>query len=220
MPRQTFHNLPPDKRARFVDAALDQFARLPYDQASITALIASLGIAKGSFYQYFDDKFDLFTWLLSEAGARKQQGSDQAMAQAGTDFFGGLRLGYAAGLRLWREDPRLAAVSLQLNQPSREPRLQALRRQVHAHTSAWLAEQLARGQRDGQVRTDLDLGVMTALVQATLSEGLLGALLARAGTDLDAVLQEPERLAAVGEADLEQVIDQALAYLRGAIGVR
>jgi len=64
MPRQTFFNLPDEKRQAFLSAAIDEFAENDYEGASISRLVAKLGIAKGSFYQYFDDKLDLYFFLI------------------------------------------------------------------------------------------------------------------------------------------------------------
>lgn len=216
MPKDTFFNLPAEKRARFVDAALATFARSPYDQASITALTKHIGIAKGSFYQYFDDKFELYVWLLGEVAKRKQA----LVAGAGDgDLWSRLRELYGAGLVMWREEPRLAAVMIHLDQPSREPRLEALRLQRVQMSTAWLRDQLERGVAEGSVRADLDLDVASRLVHATLSEGLLRAFLARAGVDQAALVEEPQALQSLADSDLEQVIGEALRYVRGGIGV-
>lgn len=64
MPKQTFKNLNPAKQERFYKAALAEFSSKGYHQASITQIVKKLDIAKGSIYQYFDDKFDLHQYLL------------------------------------------------------------------------------------------------------------------------------------------------------------
>ena len=64
MPRPTFFNLPEEKRNALVAAAIDEFAENDFQSASISRLVANLGIAKGSFYQYFDDKRDLYFYLI------------------------------------------------------------------------------------------------------------------------------------------------------------
>jgi AcrR family transcriptional regulator len=64
MPKDTFFNLPADKRALIRDVAISEFARYSYDAASINRMVAEAGIAKGSFYQYFEDKRDLFLYLM------------------------------------------------------------------------------------------------------------------------------------------------------------
>ena len=60
MPKDTFYNLPDEKRALIEDVAMREFATCGYDKASISRIVDTCGISKGSFYQYFLDKKDLF----------------------------------------------------------------------------------------------------------------------------------------------------------------
>ncbi len=72
MPKPTFFALPDDKRARVIDAAVVEFARVPYAKASLDVVAKNAGVSKGSLYQYFDDKRDLYGWLvLTAMPARK-----------------------------------------------------------------------------------------------------------------------------------------------------
>ena len=64
MVHQTFLNLPEEKRARILDSAVDEFVRLPYERTSINRIIENAGIPKGSFYQYFDSKDDLYGYCI------------------------------------------------------------------------------------------------------------------------------------------------------------
>ncbi|HSL43824.1 MAG TPA: TetR/AcrR family transcriptional regulator [Anaerolineales bacterium] len=65
MPKQTFFNLPEEKRETIVNAAVDEFAEYGLENASTNRIVKNSGIAKGSFYQYFEDKQDVFIYLLS-----------------------------------------------------------------------------------------------------------------------------------------------------------
>ena len=58
MPKQTFFNLPEDKRENLINIAIEEFAENDYQTASISRIVANAGIAKGSFYQYFENKED------------------------------------------------------------------------------------------------------------------------------------------------------------------
>lgn len=49
-----------------MEAAEKEFARVPLSQASIANIIKSAEIPRGSFYQYFENKEDLYYFLLSE----------------------------------------------------------------------------------------------------------------------------------------------------------
>ena len=64
MPTTTFFNLPPPKREKLLNAAIAEFARRPYGEVSINRIIQGAEIPRGSFYQYFADKTDLFQYVL------------------------------------------------------------------------------------------------------------------------------------------------------------
>ena len=53
MPTSTFFNLPPPKRERLLRAAVEEFSRKPFGEASINRIVQKAEISRGSFYQYF-----------------------------------------------------------------------------------------------------------------------------------------------------------------------
>ncbi len=65
MPKQTFLNLPVEKRNTIIHAAIEEFAEYGLENASTNRIVANSGISKGSFYQYFEDKQDVFMYLLT-----------------------------------------------------------------------------------------------------------------------------------------------------------
>ncbi|MDQ0228978.1 TetR/AcrR family transcriptional regulator [Metabacillus malikii] len=66
MPKVTYHNLPDDKKQKLIDAAKQEFSRVPLYKASISNIVKTAKIPRGSFYQYFEDKDDLYYYLLNE----------------------------------------------------------------------------------------------------------------------------------------------------------
>ena len=72
MPKSTYINLPQKKQTRILDIAAQEFAEHPYAVASVSKIVRQAGIAKGSFYQYFEDKFDLYQTLI-ENGIKVKQ---------------------------------------------------------------------------------------------------------------------------------------------------
>jgi len=66
LPKVTFHNLPEIKKQTLILAAKKEFSRVPLYEASISNIIKTAKIPRGSFYQYFEDKEDLFFYLLNE----------------------------------------------------------------------------------------------------------------------------------------------------------
>ena len=65
MPTNTFFNLPAEKKHKILKAANKEFARVPLEQASIKNIVEDAEIARGSFYQYFENKRDLFEYIMT-----------------------------------------------------------------------------------------------------------------------------------------------------------
>lgn len=65
MPTNTFFNLPAEKKHKILKAANKEFARVPLEQASIKNIVEDAEIARGSFYQYFENKQDLFEYIVT-----------------------------------------------------------------------------------------------------------------------------------------------------------
>ncbi|MFD6508518.1 TetR/AcrR family transcriptional regulator [Bacillus sp. NPDC060175] len=66
MPKQTFFNLEREKKEVLIQAAMKEFSRVPLFEASISNIIKDARIPRGSFYQYFEDKEDVFFFLLND----------------------------------------------------------------------------------------------------------------------------------------------------------
>ena len=71
MPTDTFFNLSKEKKDRVLQAAIAQFANKGYSKASVTQIVQDAKIAKGSFYQYFIDKKNLYKYIVKLAINKK-----------------------------------------------------------------------------------------------------------------------------------------------------
>lgn len=65
MPTNTFLNLPEEKQKKIIEASYKEFERVPIEQVSIKNIVETAEIARGSFYQYFEDKDDLFEYVMN-----------------------------------------------------------------------------------------------------------------------------------------------------------
>src|SRR5690554_3364866 len=66
MPLKTFYNLTKEKQTRVLKAAINEFSRVPLNEASVANIIKGAKIPRGSFYQYFKDKEELYYYILEE----------------------------------------------------------------------------------------------------------------------------------------------------------
>ncbi len=71
MPKDTFFHLSQQKRDLIENAAIEEFADNSLHSASVNAIVNNAGIAKGSFYQYFENLEDLYKHILSIIKDRK-----------------------------------------------------------------------------------------------------------------------------------------------------
>ena len=87
MPTTTFHNLPTEKRERLLAAARAEFARAPYEDASVNRIIRAAGIPRGSFYMYFTDKEELFHFLMETYRRQLEDWLGERLERDGGDLF-------------------------------------------------------------------------------------------------------------------------------------
>ena len=90
MPSTTFLNLPAEKRAKLLSAAIREFSQRPFNEASINQIIKDAGISRGSFYMYFRDKEELFCYLLRQHLDTVVQILQQLLVQTRGDIFAAL----------------------------------------------------------------------------------------------------------------------------------
>ena len=112
MPKNTFFNLPEEKRQRIMDLAITEFAAHPYNVASISEIVRKAGIAKGSFYQYFEDKKDLYLYLIELASdAKLTLVKDLPASRHAEGVFGYLRWQFLSEVLFELRHPDLAQIS-------------------------------------------------------------------------------------------------------------
>lgn len=87
MPFQTFYNLSEEKKERLMDAVRAEFSRAPFEQVSINRIVQTAGISRGSFYQYFADKEDLFFYCIEGTMNNMNHQVFLALQQSDGDIF-------------------------------------------------------------------------------------------------------------------------------------
>lgn len=111
IPKETFFNLPLEKRERIIEAAIDEFSRNDYREARINEIVRLSSIPKGSFYQYFEDKKDLFRYVIDLLYEKKMKVISAVMNSAmNASVFQTLRLMAEAAIEMAEENPRLSRI--------------------------------------------------------------------------------------------------------------
>jgi len=84
---ETFLRLPEEKRTRFLNASWEEFTSARFTDVSINKIVRRAGIPRGSFYQYFTSKDDLFTYLLEEVRNHVKEEYRRVLKANGGDIF-------------------------------------------------------------------------------------------------------------------------------------
>jgi len=175
---RTFRNLPPDKKERILEGALSEFADKGYGRASLNTIVARVGIAKGSIFQYFTDKSGLFRHVFDYAVDKVKDHLRKLRQESrGQDVFTRLHLSLLAGLDLLEEHPRLFRLYLHTLFESDIPFRTTLLQSVLAFGRDYILELLQEGQDQGQLDPELDLELAAFVVEAVLERYLVARAL-------------------------------------------
>lgn len=186
MPTETWARLPHARRAAVLTAAEAEFAAHGFSRGSLNVIAREAGVAKGSLFQYFDDKVDLYVHLCDIAADRVGLAMDEATASI--DWSDGFFPAYALMLDAWVEHFRShpvdrmlsAAVTLEADPDART----AVRAVIDERYVSFLRPLLETARADGWLRPDADIDAFVALLLLVLPH----LALAPTHAELDPVL--------------------------------
>jgi AcrR family transcriptional regulator len=171
MPNSTFFNLPEDKRQRILDCAVVEFAEHDFHSASISKIVSRSGIAKGSLYQYFVDKADLYKYLLEYAAQVKADVMARAMPQpVEMDLFQTLRFLFKEMLKFQHLHPNLAKLG---NRAifGKSPLPAEILQQSANSSNRYFEELIRQGINRGEIRPEIN-PAMAAMMFTSAITGL------------------------------------------------
>lgn len=213
MPTDTFHRLPAPRRRRIIDAAIDEFAAHGYEAASLNRIVTRARISKGSVYQYFHDKADLYRWLCLEELARRHV--EHTLGADGADdgdVFARIEARSMAGLRFFAENPRLVRFVAMAPEVSSDPQIARIFRESRAAGRAWARGNLKSAQERGEIRADVDIDAVLPIVLRLLGDGLVDAMADELGLTRRELLSR-------GSLDHEETTKVAQRLIRATIGL-
>jgi AcrR family transcriptional regulator len=182
-------------RQKVLDAARTLFAERGYEPATIRDIARGAGMSTGAVFANFQDKTELFEAVLAEDLA-KLAGSLQAAAAAETSVRGRLVAALTAAYHGTLEQLPLvqAVIARSWFQPvAAEMRARGAIRPV----IGVITESLQAGLREGELRQDADVMLLSDLVYAAFLSNYRGAaydgwtmgeLVERIGKQIDAIL--------------------------------
>ena len=165
LPKDTFYNLPAVKRTLICQVAIAEFAENEYELASINRIVTKSGISKGSFYQYFENKKELFLYLLQLIAEEKVKYISPIMANPDEHgLFTLLREMYISGIRFAEEHPDYAEIGNKLLRNKDAPiYIEAIASNMPA-AYEFIGTLLESAIATGEVRADIDIKMIAFLI--------------------------------------------------------
>lgn len=218
MPKSTFFGLPEERRERLVREAIAEFADRTYAEASLSQIARRARIPKGSFYQYFEDKLDLYRWLLTEeAPRRKREFIGAARTEGG--FWARLETLIERGMAFLVEHPHLARLSAAAADPTAIAEVRGLHKAICEAGLAELRALLEEGIAAGALRSSrLDIDAATRMVAAVIGPGLTDVVLQELGAELHEVLASDALRKQLGPRRRRRLARQAVQFIQSGLG--
>ncbi len=158
MPKQTFFNLAAEKQQRIIDASMEEFAAHPYLKTSINRIIKNADISKGSFYQYFQNKKDLYKYIIDQASDAKMKFLGQKLQDyQKLEFFELLRELFIAGIQFKREYPLFSEIGDRLLNGSNESLKEEIYAESRPKSNDFFEQILKAAVNRGEVDPGIDI---------------------------------------------------------------
>jgi AcrR family transcriptional regulator len=170
-----FQNLNPEKREKVFKAAVSEFASKGYRNASMNSVVKVAQISKGSLFQYFRTKRDLFDGIVEMAvNEVKSYLKGVREESVPLSFRERLEKLLRAGFEFIDKHPLLARIYFHLLQSGEAPFGAERIRRLHRLSDEFLAELIRQSIQRGELRRDVDVDRAAFLLNSLL-ESLLRA---------------------------------------------
>jgi AcrR family transcriptional regulator len=166
MPTVTWARVDPVRRAAVVEAAEAEFGAHGFSRGSLNVIARRAGVAKGSLFQYFADKRDLYAFIADVASLRVRSYMEDRIREldASRPFFEFLTDLLDAWVAYFADHPRErslhAAASLEVDTDARI----SVRSVIHRHYLEVLRPLVRDAHARGDLHADCDTGALLALL--------------------------------------------------------
>ena len=158
-PLARFEKLDQEKKRDILEVAAAEFAASGFEGASLNKIIGNAMISKGTFYYYFEDKFDLFGTVFRHYFDPKMLLDRELIMSAETpdEFWERFTTSTHQSTMLAMKKPLAIELGTALSALSPELLGQGEVGAYIAEVTALLTEVVEHGQKIGAIRTDIPL---------------------------------------------------------------
>lgn len=164
MPTQTFFNLTKAKQERIMNAAVKEFAQRRFQEAKLSNIIKEAKIPRGSFYQYFNDKLDLYKYIFDNIGQKKMEYMTEDLKNPNKlAFFDLFRELYKVGLKFAFDYPDYIKIFSLLMAQKDEVYKEVFENNINIAKDFYIA-MILKDQEEGRMDKGIDPETLARLV--------------------------------------------------------
>ena len=157
-----------DKYQRILTAAIQVFAEQGFNQATISQIAKTAGVADGTIYLYFKNKDDILVHFYTQKAQQVFERFRQAVDQADTAL-DKLRNLIRSHLEEFQSDPNLAIAYQIETRQLRDFTIEHIR-EMSVMYRELINEIITLGQKEGTIRSNLPLGLVKRMISGAVDE--------------------------------------------------
>lgn len=158
MPKETFLNLINEKQENVMRAAINEFSKHGFEKGNIGDIAKSAGVAKGSMYQYFENKRELFLYSVqwSLEYIMKKYQPILSLPQTDINLFDYLYENSKATLLQLREEREIVVFIQDIFLGKYKSLMDESMEYMFKFSDDYMLQFIHQGQKNGYIRKDID----------------------------------------------------------------
>jgi AcrR family transcriptional regulator len=165
VPKETFFKIADEKRERLLREAARLFAERGFNQTDMAQLASRAGVAKGSIYNYFENKEDLYLYVCRD-GMRRSREAIYGRMDPEWDVYRQIEHIFRQGARFIQNHPEYLILYANISSAGMERFSVQMSREVEKYTADHLKWLIRRDMQRGLVRDDVDVNFAAFMVNS------------------------------------------------------
>jgi AcrR family transcriptional regulator len=165
VPKETFFKIADEKRERLLREAARLFAERGFNQTDMAQLASRAGVAKGSIYNYFENKEDLYLYVCRD-GMRRSREAIYGRMDPEWDVYRQIEHIFRQGARFIQNHPEYLILYANISSAGMERFSVQMSREVEKYTADHLKRLIRRDMQRGLVRDDVDVNFAAFMVNS------------------------------------------------------
>lgn len=154
-------NLSENRQKEIINVCFEEFALKGYDSASLSNIISRLGLAKGSFYRYFENKLELYLYLNHYTNILVSANFVRYLNASGKDFFKDWTNFFLSLSEIEKEYPMAIRFRMMAAFEQSDEVSQLRSMEKRQERTKFMRDVLSLYQEKGLIRKDIDLDFLS-----------------------------------------------------------